>query len=185
MIITISGLPGAGKSLLAKKLAESLGWPLYSMGNLRRQAAADQGLTLAAYNQLGETDPATDLAVDRLQENLGKTQDKLVVEGRTSWHFIPHSVKIFLSVDPRIGAERIWQHLQQPDNRRNEDRSLTGIDDVLASNAERLASDRRRYAKYFQLDVYDQSHYDLVLDTSQLTPDQVLAAVREFIAKRA
>ena len=105
MIITISGLPGAGKTSVGKMLAEFWGWPFYSMGNLRRQAAAQRGLTLAEYNALGENDPQTDLAVDRYQEELGKTQDNFVIEGRTSWHVIPQSIKIFLTVEPQIGAQ--------------------------------------------------------------------------------
>jgi len=57
MIISISGTPGAGKGTLAKNLAAELGWPVFSMGDLRRQAAARRGMTLAEYNKLGETDP--------------------------------------------------------------------------------------------------------------------------------
>ncbi len=184
MIITISGLPGSGKTTLGKKLADKLAWSFYSMGGLRRQKAQEKGLTLAEYNKLGETDPETDLEVDRYQEQLGKTEDNFIIEGRTSWHFIPQALKIFLTVDSQVGAERIWYHLQQQDNERNEDHHLDSIEAVLISNEERLASDRKRYQKYFNLDVYDQSHYDLVLDTTKLTPDEVLAKVYEFVINR-
>ena len=35
MIITISGLPGSGKSTIGKMLAKKLGYKFYSMGDLR------------------------------------------------------------------------------------------------------------------------------------------------------
>lgn len=185
MIISISGLPGAGKSMAAKMLADDLGWPVYGMGNLRRQAAAKQNLTLAEYNQLGETDPETDLAVDRYQSELGKTQDNFIIEGRTSWHFIPQSLKIFLRVEPSIGAERIWRQLSRDGNQRNEGNNLQTVADVLAANQARLASDRKRYQQYFGIDVYDEANYDFVLDTSRLTPEEALVKLKEFIAKRS
>lgn len=184
MIITISGLPGAGKSTAAKKLADELGWPLYSMGNLRRQKAADRGMTLADYNQLGESDPSTDFEVDQYQSVLGKEQDNFIIEGRTSWHFIPHSLKIFLSVEPLVGAQRIWQSLRRDSRQRNEADNLRSLDDVVKSVESRLASDRRRYHQYLQIDVYDTDNYDFVLDTSLLSKGQVVSKLRDFIASR-
>ena len=176
MIISISGLPGAGKSALAKAVADKLKWPCYSMGNLRRATAKEQGLSLAEFNQLGETDPQTDLTVDEYQQKLGQEQDNFVIEGRTSWHFIPQSYKIFLTVDPQVGAQRIWYDLQQ-NNERNEDRDLQSVADVQASNQERIASDTRRYAKYFKIDAYDPANYDFVLETSNLSIEEMVEKV--------
>lgn len=180
MIITISGLPGAGKSTLAQNLAKHLGWPCYSMGDLRRQTALAQGLTIAEFNQLGEKDPVTDTAVDEYQTKLGQTQDNFVIEGRNSWHFIPQSFKIFLTVDPKVGAKRIWHDLQIS-SARNEGRDLNSLADVLASNEKRVASDKFRYQKYFQIETYNPDNYDYVLDTSSLSTtamlDKILAQV--------
>lgn len=173
MIITISGQPGAGKSTVAKQLAEKLGWPCYSMGDLRRQAALQEGLTIAEFNKKGEADPSTDLLVDEYQTKLGQDHDNFVIEGRTSWHFIPQSFKIFLTVSDKVGAERIWHDLQQSDQR-NEGRNLQNAADVLLSNQQRIASDDLRYWKYFQIKAYNLDNYDYVLDTSELSPEQCL-----------
>ena len=75
MIISISGTPGAGKSTVAPMLADKLGYKRYYMGGLRREAARKRGLTIEEYNKLGETDPSTDLEVDRYQEELGKKEN--------------------------------------------------------------------------------------------------------------
>lgn len=182
MIISLSGLPGSGKSYIAQELATKLGWPRYYMGGLRRKMAEQKGLTLAEYNQLGETDPSTDLEVDEYQKKLGETEDNFVIEGRTSWYFIPHSVKIFLSVDPRVGAERIFNELQQ-ENQRNEDNNLKTVEDVMQSNAQRMASDNKRYQQYFQFDAFDEKNFDYVLDTSKLTKDEVLNQVWEYVQR--
>jgi len=183
MIISISGALGSGKSTIGKKLAEALNWPNYYMGGLRRLAAKKRGLTLAEYNKLGETDPETDMEVDRYQTELGQKEDNFVIEGRTSWHFIPNSLKIYLDVNPEIGAKRIFNDLKTNSNR-NEDRQLNSWEDTLKSNEERLKSDRLRYQKYFGIDVYDQSHYDFCLDTSNLSINEVFEEILKFVKSR-
>lgn len=183
MIISISGAEGAGKSTIAKMLAAKLGWPRYYMGGIRREKARERGLTLEEYNKLGETDPSTDLEVDEYQKKLGESQDDFVIEGRTSWHFIPRSFKIFLDVSFEEGAKRILAALEQDDSR-NEGKNLKTYEDVLASLKARRESDRVRYAKYFNIDVFDLKNYDFVLDTTDLDVEQVFVKIEEAVKKR-
>ena len=183
MIISFAGWPGSGKSTIAKRIATELGWPYYSMGQLRREAAKRRGMTLEEYNKLAMSDISTDLEVDEYQTKLGQEQDNFVIDGRTSWHFIPQSYKIFLNVDPRVGAERIFQELQQGGDR-NEGHNLTTVEAVLNSNYERVQNDRKRYQKYFGIDVYDLANYDEIVDTTNLTIEEVVAKVRSLIKQR-
>ncbi|MBU0540313.1 AAA family ATPase, partial [Patescibacteria group bacterium] len=67
MIITISGVPGSGKTTVAKILAERLGMKFYSMGDLRGKMATERGLTIDELNKLGETEAFTDNDVDTYQ----------------------------------------------------------------------------------------------------------------------
>jgi len=181
MIISLSGALGSGKSTIAQMLADKLGWPRYYMGGLRREAAQKRGMTLAEYNKLGEVDPKTDQEVDIYQKELGSREDNFIIEGRTSWFLIPHSLKIYLDVNPKEGARRIFGSLQQK-NDRNEDNNLNTWQDVLESNNKRVESDRTRYRKYYNVDVYDPKNYDFYLDTTKLAPNQVFQAVYAFVA---
>lgn len=185
MIISISGFHGSGKSTIAKMLAEKLNWPHYYMGGLRRAAAKKRGLTLAEYNKLGEKDPSTDLEVDNYQKKLGEEKDNFIIEGRTSWFFIPQSLKIYLDVNKKIGAERIFSHLKNKAARenRNEAKNLETLQDVLKSVEERHKSDKKRYLKYFNIDVYNKKNYDFYLDTSNLKIKEVFNKVLTFISK--
>lgn len=183
MIISIGGAAGSGKSTAAKKLAKKLNWPRYYMGKLRREVAKKQGLTLAEYNKLGEKDPTTDSKVDRYQKKLGKTKDNFIIEGRTSWHFIPHSLKTYLAVDEKVGAKRVFKELKRK-NSRNEDKNLKTVADVLKSQRERKKSDKKRYKKYYQIDVYNKKNYDFVLDTTNLSKKQVFVKLYNFVKSR-
>lgn len=185
MIISISGFQGSGKSTIAEMLAKKLNWPRYYMGGLRREAAKKRGMTLAEYNKLGEKDPSTDLEIDHYQKKLGEEKDNFIIEGRTSWFFIPHSLKIYLDVDKKIGAKRIFNHLKNKAAResRNEAKNLKTLQDVLNSVKERHKSDKKRYLKYFNIDVYNKKNYDFYLDTSNLEIEEVFSKVLTFISK--
>jgi len=180
MIISFSGAPGSGKSTIAPKLANKLAWPCYYMGGLRREAARQKGLSLSEYNKLGETDIKTDQEVDEYQRILGQEQDNFVIEGRTSWYFIPHSLKIYLDVEAEVGAKRIFGSLQVK-NTRNEDQNLTNWQAVFKSNKQRIASDKKRYQQYYQIDVYNHKNYDFVLDTTHLNQEQVFQMIYNFV----
>ncbi len=176
MIISLSGAQGSGKSTVAQLLANKLGWPRYYMGGLRREAAWKRGLTLAEYNALGEIYPETDKEVDEYQRKLGETEDNFIIEGRTSWYFIPHSFKIYLDVKPEEAYRRIFNHLKQ-DNSRNEDKNILSLEDLKVSLDARSVSDQKRYQKYYNIDVHDLSHYDFYLDTTSKTPEQVFLEI--------
>jgi len=183
MIISLSGAGGSGKSTIAMKLADKLGWPRYYIGGLRREMAARRGLTLAEYNKLGESDPATDMEVDDYQKKLGETEDNFIIEGRTSWYFIPHSLKIYLDVDADEAARRVFAHLQQK-NKRNEDNGLDSVEAVKRSIAQRLESDNLRYRKYYGIKGYNRENYDFYLDTTNLSVDEVFNHVYNFVRSR-
>lgn len=183
MIITLSGKPGSGKSTIAKMLAEKLGFKRYYMGEIRRRLAKSRGLTLEEFNKLGEKEIFTDKEVDEYQKRLGETEDNLVIEGRVAFHFIPNSLKIFLDVNEEEGARRIFQSLQES-NDRNEGMDLNTPDDVLESIQKRMESDNFRYQKYYNLDVFNPKHYDFVLDTSNLSIEEVFQKIYKFIAQK-
>jgi cytidylate kinase len=176
MIITISGAGGSGKSTIAKRLAEKLGWPRYYIGGIRREKAKERGMTLAEYNKLGETDPSTDIEVDEYQKKLGEREDDFIIEGRTSWHFIPNSFKVYLDVDEKEGAKRVFNELQG-EHKRNEDKALDNYENVLESMRERKKCDIKRYKKYYNINAYDIKNYDYVLDTTNLSINKVFQAV--------
>mgnify|MGYP001582568055 FL=1 len=179
MIITISGFPGSGKSTVAKILEKKLGLKRYYMGGLRREAARKKGITLEELNKLGETDPSTDKIVDDLLFKLGKTEDNFIAEGRTAFYFIPNSIKFFLDIDLKEGARRTFEEKKKGSDR-NETITKT-VEEELELHKERIENDRRRYKKYYGFDCYDTSKYDFVIDTTNLSPEEVAEKMMKLI----
>jgi len=176
MRITISGYPGSGKSTVAKWLAKRLKLKYYGAGKMRREIAKEKGMSLAEFNKLGEKADWTDRMVDDFQKKLAK-KDNFIADGRLSWHFIPNSIKIFLKVDPKIGAKRIFKE------KRAEER-YSSVEDEIKSLKERLKSDVRRYKKHYGLsNIYALKNYDIIIDTSDMPISEMNRAVERAILR--
>ncbi|HWQ99821.1 MAG TPA: cytidylate kinase family protein [Candidatus Methylomirabilis sp.] len=184
MIISISGVPGSGKTSVGNILAERLGLKFYSMGGLRGKMAMDRGMTIDQLNALGEKESSTDTEVDEYQRELGKKEDNFVIEGRLSWHFIPHSFKIFLDCGAREAARRIFSARTRESEERGDEPLYANEEATVRGIAERTASDVRRYEKYYGVDYRDPKQYDLILDTTDMkspeeTADEIINALRK------
>jgi len=167
MIITISGEAGSGKTTVGKLIAKFLGYNFYSMGDLRGKMATERGMTIDELNKLGEKEGWTDKQVDDYQKELGEKEDNFVIEGRLSWNFIPHSKKIFLYVNPEVGA---WRIFLEP---RKDEKKVKTIEEMVMYISQRRKSDIKRYQKYYRINPYNQKNYDLVIDTSLKNPEEV------------
>lgn len=183
MIIAISGNPGSGKSTAAKKLAKKLGWPRFYMGKIRRLKAKASGLTLAEYNKLGEKNPVTDIEIDNYLKKIARQHKNCIIESRTAWRFLPKSIKIFIDVDEKIGAKRVFMELKKH-NKRNEDKKLNNLKAVLISHRQRKQSDDKRYQKYYNFKIFDKNNYDLILDTTNLNKKQVFDEIYSYLNNR-
>lgn len=178
MIITFSGTPGSGKSTVASILVEKLGAQRIYVGGIRRELARQKGMTLQELNEYAKMHPETDVDVDAKAaaqaRELEKKHHFVIVEGRTQFHFLPESVKIFMKVEPEEGARRIWKDLQnkKTQEQRNEGK-ITSFEAMKKRIYEREEEDAARYQMYYGFDHRDERQYDLIIDTTTLTPEEV------------
>ncbi len=175
MIITISGLPGSGKSTIGKMLAARLGYKFYSVGDLRGKMALERGLTIEELNTLGESEKWTDKEADDYQVALAAREDNFIIDGRISFHFIPQSFKIFLAVDQDVGAKRVFAHP------RADEKPASTIEELERAMTARVQSDSMRFEKYYGITYPDPAAFDLVIDTSHLTPGEILDTILQAL----
>ena len=176
MIITISGKAGSGKSTIAKMLAKKLSYSHHSIGDLQRDIARELGLTIEELGELEKKDDKYDRMLDEKQKNMGKEEDDFVIDGRLSSHFIPKAYKIFLDVDLDEAIKR----------RLGQDRDTENFDDsneAKRSILKREKTNQERWIEYYKYDFLDMDNYDLIINTNNLTPNEILEKILEEIKK--
>ncbi len=189
MIITISGSPGSGKSSVAKVLVQRVGYLRVYAGGIMRETARERELTLEQFMEYLSRDAVLEKEIDyKVKEEayaLEKTGKDVLVEGRVHYHLIPDSIKIYIKVEPREGARRILKDLQ--DAQASKDRNQKAVDTIeqmVELNRVREETDAQRYMKLYGIDHRVESQYDLVIDTTNLTIEEGVEKVLEFVWKK-
>jgi CMP/dCMP kinase len=176
-IISISGTAGSGKSTVGRLLASVLRFEHYSSGEFMRDMAEERKITLLELSKEAETDRNIDEEIDDRQISLGMKEDDFVIDARLAFHFIPKSIKIFLDADFEERARRVFS-----DNIRKEHN--VNLEKTKKNIKEREASEKKRYMEYYNLNPYDKKHYDLVIDTTELTPEQTVDKIVKFVRSK-
>ncbi|KKR20080.1 MAG: Cytidylate kinase [Candidatus Moranbacteria bacterium GW2011_GWA2_39_41] len=185
IIISLNGQEGSGKSTIATMLSEKLNIPRFYMGQIFREMAAEQGMTLPEFRKVCDQDPSADKKIDDYVIALPEKNPNFVIESRTAWHFIPQSIKIYLQVDSKIAAERIFKNLSEKNNRGNEDATLDCVENIEQSILKRRAEDSERYFSFYGIRQDEASNYDLVVNTTNLTIEQVFEKVIKYVNEKS
>jgi len=177
MIITLTGHPGSGKTTVADFLAKRLNLKRYSGGDFMRELAIRKGVSLLELSRKAEKSFEVDKEIDKMYRKLQK-EDNFFIDSRLGFIFLPNSIKIFLSVNPKIGAKRIFKQ------KRRIERENTTLTKTLENIRRREKSERLRYKKYYGINIDDLSNYDIIIDTSNMNTDEannsVLKAIKKF-----
>ena len=165
-IITITGHLGSGKSTIAQMLADQMGWFYYSTGMAQRTIAEKRGISTTALNRLAISDPTIDYEIDAVFKNPPWGKKPCVVDSRLAFHFIPNSFKVCLRVEPMVAAERVFKAKRANENYKN-------VQEAAEYLKKRRQLEKKHFIQNYSVDVDDDSQFDLIIDTTSLTPKQV------------
>ena len=167
MHITLTGNLGSGKSTICKILESEYQYEIYSTGKVQRKLAEELGISVLEMNQLMCKDRKYDTMIDETTVKISKENPEkpIVFDSRLAWNFVDPSFKVFLSVSLKVAAERVYG-----DNRGNVE-AYTSVDDAKSQLKLRAETEKVRYKDIYNLDYFNFTNYNLVLDSTYCTPE--------------
>jgi predicted cytidylate kinase len=175
MIITLGGHPLSGKGTVGRLLAAQLSYTYWNGGERMRAEAAKRGMSLSAFNEFMRAHPEIDRALDAEQKEAA-TKPNSVVDGRVAYYVAPHSYKIFLDVNPNEAARRLMLAHRAQEQVVNEA-------DALVEITQRREQETKRFLAVYGTDPHDKANFDLAIDTTALTPEQVVEKILAALPK--
>jgi predicted cytidylate kinase len=164
LLITVSGPPGSGTTTASRRVAQALAVELLPGGEVFRAMAAERGMNLAAFGAYAAEHPEIDVELDTRLAARARKGD-VVIESRLGGWIAHHdglpSVKTWIDCDPRVRASRVAG------------REGISVGQALDENATRQTVERKRYLAVYGIDIEDLSIYDLVVDSGELSPDEI------------
>ena len=170
MHISITGNLGSGKSTICNLIKERYGFEIFSTGAIQREVAREKGITTLELNELMKIDHSLDDIIDTTTTRLSveRADDKLIFDSRMAWHFATNTFKIFVTVDPMVAAERVMA------GQRGCEECYSCVEEARDHLVKRSLVEQERFKTLYGVDYYDYNNYNLVVDSSHRTPEEVL-----------
>lgn len=168
--ITISGKICTGKTSLLKSLQKELSWPIFMTGKLFRDYVKENNLNL---DQVWEQNEVLTKEIDFKVRDLLHQDGHLIVDGWMSGLMaskLPDVLKVLLTCDDKIRYQRFAN------------REGISFDEAKKRVEERQSNWLSKLEKiYNRNDFLDPKNYDLIIDTTDATSQDILKKVLEKI----
>ena len=177
-IISLGGELASGKGTVSKILMERLNFGVYKNGDYFRKLAKDMGMDVTSFNVYVKQHPEIDRQIEQSASEYAKENDNFIIDARLGWYAVPESFKVYLKVDIDVAAKRALS-----DKLRKDSENFKTLEEQKQDLQKRYQLENERYWQLYKVRKEDESNYDLVLDTSFLTPEQVADKIEEEYKK--
>ena len=181
MRFSITGHLGSGKSTICKLLNKEYNFDVISAGSLMRELASEKGMSVLDFQKspsnLEHVDNYIDSAI--IAKNKAIADDKnIIFDSRMAWHFLPETFKIFIVVSPYEAALRTYL------TRDSKEESYTSVEQAMNQLIERRVVENRRYKAIYGVNCEDLGNYDVVIDTSYISPKEAVEIIMDCYNKK-
>jgi len=170
LFITVSGPPGCGATTLCTQLADAIGCPYISGGDVFRELADDRGLTLTQLSAKAQESDDLDRELDRRLRNIaeewGTSNKPCILESRLAGWLAGSRADLRIRLDA-------------PDEVRKQ--RVSDREETVAEMQVREVGEAQRYDAYYEIDLDNREFYDLHLNTARWGKRGVFEVVRAAI----
>lgn len=177
-IISISGEIASGKGAVSEILSEKLNYTIYKNGEYFRSLAKEMNMSVTEFNEYVEEHTEIDIKIENKATEYSKTHDNYIIDARLGWFSVPESFKVYLTVDIEEAAKRAWK-----DGKRKTTENLATIKEQKEDILKRYDLENKRYFKIYGIHKEDPKNYNIVIDTTNITPEEAANKIIEEYKK--
>lgn len=141
-------------------------------GEIFRELAKEHNMSLSEFSKYASSNPKIDYELDARQLEDARRGD-VILEGRLAgWLTKTNNIKAFkilLTADQDTRIKRII-------GREHKSYSIVKQEITMRERIE-----LERYEKLYEVNYKESSHYDLIIDTTDLTPEQIIEQIIETL----
>lgn len=167
-IISLSGDLASGKGTVSLILMDKLKYDIYRNGEYFRKLAKEHNMSVTEFNEYVENHPEIDRKIESSAGEYALDHDNFIIDARLGFYAVPYSFKVYLKVDINESAKRAFY-----DEKRKETESFNTIEEQKEDIIKRYNLENERYYNLYNVRKNDMNNYDLVVDTTNLTPEEV------------
>ena len=176
MRIAISGPPGSGKTTVSEIVARRMGYRLVLVGQIFREMASERKVDLGTFGKFAEEDETIDRELDARVVAVARESTDIVIEGRLTGalmrKFEIEALTVHVDAAEDVRSLRIAKREDKP------------AEQVLKEMRVRERSERRRYLAYYGIDPSSRMIYDLWIDSSSNSAEEVAEAIAAEAVRR-
>ncbi|MDL2302411.1 AAA family ATPase, partial [Lachnospiraceae bacterium OttesenSCG-928-D06] len=167
---------GSGKSSISKILMKK-GYEIISTGTIFRELAMEQNMSVEDFNQKVHEDSqkgdhSVDDLIDKRTTRMNEEKDNVVFDSRLAWNFAKGSFKVFVIVDIREAARRVYN-----DSLRKETEDYETEEKCRLGLMNRQQIEMHRFKEIYGIDYFDMSNYNLIIESTNTTPEAIVEQI--------
>jgi predicted cytidylate kinase len=166
-IIALTGDIASGKGAISHILQSKLNYEIYKNGEYFRELARKHNMSIKDFNIYVRSHQEIDFQIERSAAEYAETHDNLIIDARLGWFAVPHSFKVYLTVDLDEAARRVLNDIN-----RGKVEEYSSLEHAKSEIAERFKLENDRYFEIYNIRKDDMSNYDYVLDTTNISPEE-------------
>lgn len=174
--ISLTGDLGSGKSTVTELLTQQFDVERVSTGTIQREMAKSMNMSIYDFNRYMETHPEIDKELDSRLAKYNDVEGNYIFDSRLAWHFVPTALSFYLKTAPEVSAKRVFEASREGE-------SFSTVEETQEKLFARRQSEIYRYKMIYGLDITDMNNYDVVIDTTNITPTEVASKIIEAVEK--
>ena len=154
------------KTTIGRLLVEKLNYDFVSLGTIIRARAQQEGIHVAEFQKRCKENVSINKEMDAEFGSFCNEKDQLVVDYKMGFRFVRNAFHVYLKISEEDALERL--------------KAANRPDENFETVRERSESFKSQFLNAYQVDYTDECHYDLVINVSNKTGEEISQTIVNY-----